>query len=152
MKTPYDPVVRLGRRETEAMRLALRAEMDRIAELADAAGVLAERVRRECDVAAMDWTISTHDWVRARHAQAEEIERRRADAETELTRLRALAREAYGRLRAAERATATWIDKAREQEQRKEQAEADDLSSARRLLTLRRKSKWQAGRKHDARG
>lgn len=148
MKTPYDPVMRIGKRETETLRIALRAEMDRIAELADAAGLLAERVRRECYAAATDWTISTHDWTRARHTQAKEIERRRADAEAELLRLRALAREAYGRLRAAERATATWIEKAQEEESQKEQAEADDLSSARRLLNLRQTARTR--RSHDA--
>ncbi len=39
MKTPYDPVVRVGAREMEAMREALRREMARVAGLLEYCGL-----------------------------------------------------------------------------------------------------------------
>lgn len=140
MKTPYDPVVRIGRREVELVRLSLRTQIVQVTALARDAELLAEKVRSECGLAAGDWTMSTHDWVRARREQARQIAQQQALAEAELTRLREIATEAYGRLHAAERATDAYVEKAKQEAARKTQAESDDLSSARRLLALRRRA------------
>lgn len=141
MKTPYDPVVRVGTREVEALRNALRQEMARVASLAHDAATLAQRVHDECAVAEGDTLLRTDGWVRARKAQAEQIERRRVEAEAGLGQLRDRALNAYGRLRAAERAASAYLDKARAEEERRAQAEADDLNTARRLLKQRRKAR-----------
>ena len=73
MKTPYDPVVRVGAREMEAMREALRREMARVAGLARDAAALSVRVREECALAEGDPQMRTDHWVRARKAQAAAI-------------------------------------------------------------------------------
>lgn len=146
MKTPYDPVVRIGTREVEAMRDVLRREMERVAALAHDAAALAQRVHDEYVVAEGDYTLRTDGWVRARKAQADQIALQRAEAEEGLAQLRDRALHAYGRLRAAEQAATAYIDRAQAEEARKAQAEADDLGIARRLLRLRRKKPRAARR------
>lgn len=141
MKTPYDPVVRVGTREVEALRTALRQEMARIGRLAHDAAALAQRVHDECRLAETDSALRTDGWVRARKAQAERIAQHRAEAEAGLGQLRDRALNAYGRLRAAEKAASAYLDKARAEEERRAQAEADDLNTARRLLKMRRKAR-----------
>lgn len=137
MKTPYDPVVRLGTREVEALRDALRREMVRAASLADEAEALAQRVRAEVALVQGDTIIPTDRWVQARKTQAAQIATARAEVETGLAQLRDKAMLAYGKLRAAEKAASLYIEHAEVEAERKAQAEADDLSSARRLLKLR---------------
>lgn len=134
MKTPYDPLVRIGTRDVERLRDALRQEMVRVAGLALDGARLADRVREECRLAELDVTLRTDGWVRARQAQAAQIAEQRTEAEAGLTRLRDQALIAYGKLRAAEKAASTYIEKAQTAAEHKEQAEADDLGSARRLL------------------
>lgn len=138
MKTPYDPAVRIGRRTVERLRLSLQAELTRITEIDDARADLHDRVERETASAADDPLLSTHDWLRARHAQAQDLARRRTEAETALDRLRSQAGEAYGRLRAAEKAAELHAERLRREALRKDQAEQDDLASARRLLAQHR--------------
>lgn len=138
MKTPYDPAIRIGRRTVERIRLSLRAEMERITEIEEIREDLRVQVDRECDAAAGDPDISTHDWLRARHAQAQDLARRQAEAEAALDRLRSQAGEAYGRLRAAEKAAELHAERLRREALRKDQAEQDDLAAARRLLALGR--------------
>lgn len=151
MKTPYDPVVRVGTREMEAMRTALRHEMARVAGLARDAAALAIRVRDECALAEGDPQMRTDQWVRARQTQAALITQYRADAEAGLAQLRSQAITAYGRLRAAERAASAYIDETMAEVERKAQAEADDLGNARRLLKLRRKAGSRRRGERDAR-
>ncbi len=148
MKTPFDPVVRIGTRDIETLRDALRQEMVRVAGLALDGARLADRVRNECKLAETDVMLRTDSWVRVRQAQAERIVQQRTDAEAGLVRLREQAIAVYGKLRAAEKAASSYIERAEAEAQRKAQAEADDLASARRLLELGRgrKRAWQ----HDA--
>ena len=80
MKTPYDPVVRVGAREMEAMREALRREMARVAGLARDAAALSVRVREECALAEGDPQMRTDHWVRARKAQAAAIAHYQAES------------------------------------------------------------------------
>lgn len=137
MKTPYDPVVRFKTREIEALRDSLRREMARIALLAEDAAALAVRVREECALVQGDAAVRTDHWVRARKAQANRIAEARAEAEAGLAQLRDKAMVAYGKLRAAEKAAGVYVERAEAEVERKAQSEADDLSSARRLLKLR---------------
>ena len=141
MKTPYDPVVRVGAREVEALRNALRQEMVRVSGLVHEAAKLAQHVQEECRLAELDATLRTDGWVRARKAQATQIEKQKAEAEAGLNQLREQALTAYGKLRSALRAASAYLDKARAEEARKAQAEADDLDTARRLLKQRRKAR-----------
>ena len=145
MKTPYDPVVRVGAREMEAMREALRREMARVAGLARDAAALSVRVREECALAEGDPQMRTDHWVRARKAQAAAIAHYQAEAEAGLAQVRGRALAAYGRLRAAEQAASAYIDRANAEADRKAQAEADDLGNARRLLKLRRRMRARRG-------
>lgn len=141
MKTPYDPAIRIGRREVEAIRVSLRAELIRVTELEQERIHLDERIVQECASASADWQISTYDWLRARKAQARKIDATRAEAEAELSRLRDKAGEAYGRLHATEKAADIHIDRAQKEKLRREQEESDDLANARRLLRLR--AQWR---------
>lgn len=140
MRTPFDPVVRIGTRDVERLRDALRQEMVRVSGLVHEAAKLAQHVREECRLAELDATLRTDGWVRARKAQAEQIAQQRADAEAGLAQLREQAMTAYGKLRAAEKAASAYIEKAQTEAERKEQAEADDLGAARRLLQLKRRA------------
>jgi hypothetical protein len=140
MKTPFDPVVRIGTRDVERLRDALRQEMVRVSGLVHEAAKLAQHVREECRLAELDATLRTDGWVRARKTQAEQIAQQRADAEAGLVQLREQAMTAYGKLRAAEKAASAYIEKAQTEAERKEQAEADDLGAARRLLQLKRRA------------
>ncbi|RXR28749.1 hypothetical protein [Sphingobium fluviale] len=141
MKTPYDPVVRIGKRDVERLRDALRQEMVRVSGLVHEAAKLAQHVREECRLAELDATLRTDGWVRARKAQAEQIAQQRVDAETGLNQLREQALTAYGKLRAAEKTASAYLDKARAEAERKAQAEADDYDTARRLLKSKRRER-----------
>lgn len=142
MKTPYDPVVRIGRREVETIQLALRAEMLKMAALAVEADKLARHIADEYELAARDWSVfTTHDWLRQKKILSATIDLHRVEAEAKVTRLRDLAGQAYGRMRAAESATQTYVERVEAAEARKAQAEADDLVSARRLLAARRRKR-----------
>lgn len=138
MKTPYDPVARLKTREIDALRDALRREMALIALLAEDAEALAVRVREECALVQGDTTVRTDQWVRARRVQASQVSEARVKAEADLAQLREKAIAAYGKLRAAEKAAGVYVERAKTEEGRKAQSEADDLSIARRLLKQRR--------------
>ena len=141
MKTPYDPAVRIGKRALEAIRVSLRAEIVRIAELDDEAASITQQKMREYEAAEGDWAISTYDWLRSRQARMHHIAQDKMQAEAELGRLRDEAAQAYGQLQATESAATLWAQHARQHEQRKAQAETDDLASARLLLKRRRDAK-----------
>jgi len=144
MKTPYDPVVRFGTREVDALRDALRRETARIVGLAHDAAALAQRVHDECTLADRDELLPIDQWLRARKRQAERIAQTRAEAEAGLALMRDRAMGAYGRLRAAESVADAYIKQARVSQDRKAQAEADDLGTARRLLRLRHRQRRRA--------
>lgn len=138
MKTPFDTIVRIETWRVEEVRLAVRSEMAQARHWDEAGQAIAGTMRAECETAAQDWTFSTHDWLRARRADAAAAARHRAASEAALVTLREKASDAYGALRVAEDAARRHRERIVRQRARAEQAEADDLSSARRLLRDRR--------------
>ncbi|MBB6124129.1 hypothetical protein [Sphingobium subterraneum] len=138
MKTPFDTIVRIETRRVEEIRLAVHGEMAQVRQWAEAEQAVAHAMRAECESAASDPMLSTHAWLRARMADAATAARHRSASETALAQLRDKASNAYGALRVAQEAARRHREHIARQRSRFEQAEADDLSQARRLLRERR--------------
>jgi uncharacterized protein involved in type VI secretion and phage assembly len=141
MSTPYDGYVRLQKREVDCIRLSISIEVSLLAQAEQAAQDLAQEVQDECAAAAGDWSISPYAYLRARAARSAQIALSLTEHETALARLRQKAGDAYGKLRVAEDAARLHRLRLSQARGRKEQAEADDLSSARLLLRLRREKR-----------
>ena len=146
MKTPADPAIRIGRRKVDAIRLRIKAEIECVSHYESALSALEQERKEECTRAGGDWTISTYEWLRARQAQAHILAEQRMEASERLERLREEATQTYGQCRALEKAADARREQERQSVMRKAQAEADDLSNARRLLKLRAAA---AARKRD---
>lgn len=141
MRTPYDGYVRMQKRTVDSIRIAISVNISRAEMLDQAASGIAVTVQQECKTASENWMIPTHDYLRARQREANMIAQDRAACEGELDHLRRQASDAYGALRVAEEAAARHRARIRAQVNRAQQAEADDLSTARMLLRARARAK-----------
>jgi hypothetical protein len=140
MKTPYDALVRLQKRAVDEVKLSISVEVSRISQTEQAQDALVQEVKTECIAAAQDWSISTTAYLRDRASRSARLVQTRMEHEQQLARLREEATQAYGALRVAEDAAQFFAAKQRQERERQEQAEADDLSSARRLIKARKEA------------
>lgn len=143
MKTPYDGYVRMQKRTVDSIRIAISIKITRAEMLEQAASGIDATVRQECQTASENWMIPTHDYLRARQREADMIAQDRAACEEDIDRLRRQASDAYGALRVAEEAAHRHRARIIAQANRAQQAEADDLSTARMLLRARARAAFQ---------
>jgi hypothetical protein len=143
MKTPYDGYVRMQKRSVDSIRIAISVNVTKAEMLDHAASKMAATVRQECASASENWAIPTYDYLRARQREASLIAQDRAACEADIDRLRQQASDAYGALRVAEEAAQRHRVRIIARANRAQQAEADDLSSARMLLRARRQAAAQ---------
>lgn len=130
MKTPFDGAIRLRRREIDALRISIRAEVERLV-VAEAAHADANAaLRAERGLAAQDPLLTSHAYLARMQAGRVRAARDLADADARLQQLRALAMEAYGSVRALENAGAAYRDDAQRLIERAEQDEIDDRAAA----------------------
>jgi hypothetical protein len=140
MSTPYDGYLRLKKRDIESIKIAISVQVAHVIALENTAQQIAATAQQESAAAAQDWAISTHAYIRARQRERAQVLRDMHGSEEQLSSLRQKAGEAYGEQRVAEEAASRFRARATQSANRRAQAEADDLSTARRLLRDRRLS------------
>ena len=138
MKSPYDTLIRLQKRQVDEVKLAIGQAVDQVDQVERAQHELVNEVQNECLVAQGYLHFSTYAYVQNRKRQAAQLVLLRQQRERELDCLREEATEAFGQLRVVENAAEAFVARKMQECSRKEQAEADDLSSARMLLRLRK--------------
>lgn len=138
MKTPFDAVVRLNQRAVEEVRLSISVEVRQIADIEQTEKALVEEVEAEVIAASEDWQMSTHHYLRDRARRGARLAETRGEHEQTLARLREEAAQAYGALHVAQEAQRQFAAEARGAQERKDQAEMDDIAAAKRLATRRK--------------
>lgn len=150
MKTPVDPVIRIQRREVDALKRQISEQIDLQTELLSREASISEEIQAQYRIASTDWALSVHAFARRKLWERACFARQRQEAEAELDRLRGEAAEAFGRLRAAEEVAERHRAEMRETTDRAEQAAADDFAISRYLtLAARRKVKGDRPGEHE---
>lgn len=134
--TPYDTALRVQRREVDAVRVSISAEVDRIAEIemrsrAHDASMIAERSLAQA------LPIASDAWAARMRMERLQMDHAANLAEARLRRLRDQAVEAFGTMRAIEVAAERYQDEEDRIVAGAEQSAADDLAAARFLRTRR---------------
>lgn len=137
MKTPFDTVLRMRRREIDRTRIAIHMETTRLTEIEQQSRALEEELAREYEVCAQSWASSAEAFVRRRMSQQADLMAQRVAVSEEIGRLRREAVDAYGSQHVLEGAAETFRADHRRQQSRAEQREADDLCAARAVPARR---------------
>lgn len=131
MKTPFDTVLRMRRREIDRTRIAIHMETTRLTEIDQQSRALEEELAREYEVCAQSWAASAEAFVRRRMSQQADLMAQRVMVSEQIGRLRREAIDAYGSQHVLENAAEAFRTDHRRQQSRAEQREADDLCAAR---------------------
>jgi len=138
VSSPYDTLIRLQKRQVDEVKLAIGQAVEQVDQVERAQHELVSEVQNECLAAQGELHFSTYAYVQDRKRRAAQLVQMRQQREQMLDRLREEATEAFGQLRVVENAAEAFAARKAQERSRKEQAEADDLSSARMLLRLRK--------------
>ena len=139
MKSPLDPAIRLQRRTVDDVRVAIRAELERLSDAETAHQALGQRMLRERALAAQDMFLPGTAWQEKLHRDRAHIEAQRRESEAQLAALRERAAEAFGQMRAMENAADRFREEAEREIESAEQSQLDDISAARMMRTLRKR-------------
>ena len=131
MKTPFDTVIRTRRREIDRVRIAIHAQSSRIMEMEEASSSLHSELAQEYEVAAEQWTMSSHAYVRRKLAERAQLHASQLAAQQEIDDLRQQARSTYSSVLAFENAADRFRSDAQRKQMRAEQQATDDISSVR---------------------
>ena len=131
MKTPFDTVLRIRRREIDQTRIAIHAETTRLFEIDQESRALEQELAREYQVCAESWAVSAEAFVRRRMSQQAQLLAERIAVSEEIERLRREAIDAYASQHVLEGAAEAFHADHKRQLSRAEQREADDLRAAR---------------------
>jgi len=131
MKTPFDTVLRMRRREIDRTRIAIHMETMRLSQIDQQSRDLEQELAREYEVCAESWAVSTEAFMKRRMAQQAHLVAQRVEVSTEIGRLRSEAIDAYGSQHVLENAAEAFRADRRREISRAEQREADDLCAAR---------------------
>ena len=140
MKTPFDTVLRLRRREIDQTRIAIHAETTRLTEIDQQSRDLEQEVAREYEVCAESWAVSAEAFMKRRMSQQAHLMAQRVAVSEEIGRLRRAAIDAYGARHVLESAAEAFRADHRLQQSRAEQRETDDLCAARISPAAREKA------------
>lgn len=131
MKTPFDTVLRMRRREIDRTRIAIHAETSRLVEIDQASETLREEISLEYEASANQWAMSTEAFMRRKLSHRAQLVAQRIAVSQEIYGLRRQATEAYGSMQVVENAADRFRADHRRWEQRAEQRASDDLGAAR---------------------
>ena len=131
MKTPFDTVLRMRRREIDQTRIAIHMETTRLTEIDRQSRDLEEEIAREYELCAQSWAASTEAFMKRRMSQQAHLVAQRVAVSEEIGRLRDEAIDAYGARHVLETAAEAFRDDHKRRQSRAEQREADDLCAAR---------------------
>ena len=143
MKTPYDPAIRIGRRELDDVRIAINVQLNQLVQIQNERQGVDAAMTREAAAAAGDPIISSYAYLTRMRAERSRLDREGSAAGARLERLRDKAAAAYGSLRAIESAADDYRSEEARAAASAEQARIDDFSGAaylraRRALPRRR--------------
>lgn len=142
--TPFDTALRIQRREVDTVKVAIGAEVERIATIESHTVAHDARMSEERALA-YDLPFASDAWVAKMKAQRNQLREAATHAEARLGQLRDQAIEAYGTMRAIEGAAERYRDEAERTAALAEQGAIDDLAAA-RFLQARRKAAAAAGK------
>lgn len=141
MKTPFDGAIRVGRREIDEMRIAIRIEMDQLMQVEAAHAENVREARRERDVAEDQTLLSSYAYLERMRMERARLDEARAATDRRLGSLRTKAMAAYGSLKAVNSAADSWREEAERAVDSVEQRHLDDLSNAQFARGARRTRK-----------
>lgn len=131
MKTPFDTVLRIRRREIDQTRIAIHAETTRLLEIDQESRALELELAREYEACSRSWAASAEAFIRRRMSQQAQLLAERVAVSDEIDRLRREAIDAYASRHVLESAVEAFHSDRKRQMSRVEQREADDLCAAR---------------------
>lgn len=140
--TPFDTALRIHRREVDTVKVAIGAEVERIATI-DTRTRAHDAQMREERALAYGMPFSSDAWNARMKADRVRLQEAGRVAEIRLGQLRTQAIEAFGTMRAIEGAAERYRDEAERVAAVAEQGAIDDIAAARFLLA-RRKEKGAA--------
>lgn len=138
MKTPYDAIVRIARRQSDMLKLSIGIEIGRIAETERDEDALEAEVVEEMEQSAQDWRFSAHAFLTERAQRSARLLRTREEHLAELAHLRARANDAYARMKMADDAATDFVRRETDRAERKAAADLNDILTARRLRDQKR--------------
>lgn len=130
MKTPFDGAIRVGQREIDEMRIAIRVEIDQLVKIETARIDNEREMRREREVAGDDALLSSHAYLTRMRADRARLTASQAVIDRRLDQLRAQAVTAYGILKGVSAAGESWRQDAEQVIANAEQGHLDDLANA----------------------
>lgn len=130
MKTPFDGAIRVARRETDEMRIAISVQVERLVTIETARAATEHEIRREREVAGDEMLLSSHAYLARMRAERTRLTENSAVIDIHLTQLRAKAVTAYGGLKAVSSAADNWRSDAEQAIANAEQGQLDDLAAA----------------------
>lgn len=137
MKTPFDTVMRVQRREIDNMGVAINALETRLVAIERARAGHRDRMVEEAEAARADLVMPSFAYMERARAERRRLAHDSAIQGARLNQMRSIATEAYGAYRAVEVAAESYRDEAGKHLARAEQAGIDDLSAAAFLKTRR---------------
>lgn len=130
MKTPYDTAMRVRRREMDDMRLSISVQLNQLVSIESSKAAVDETLTRESRLATGDHGLASHAYIERMRAQRAQLARNKADADEQLSQLRARAVAVYGGFKAIETASDTYREDAARSVAQAEQGLIDDLAAA----------------------
>ena len=131
MKTPFDTVLRMRRREIDQTRIAIHMETTRLIEIDQQSQALQQELAHEYEVSAQSWAVSAEAFIRRRMSQHAQLLAERIAVSDEIDRLRSEAVDAYASRHVLESAVEAFHADRNREIARAEQREADDMCAAR---------------------
>ena len=139
MKTPFDTVLRIRRREIDETRIALQAKTTQLVELDRRRDALEQELARETEACHQSWSASAEAFIKLRKAQRELLDAQRAAISADVEQLRRKAVDAYGAQHVLENAADAFCADHQRRQAQIEQREADDMCAARHIPLMQRK-------------
>ena len=126
MKTPYDPAIRVQRREVDSLGVTINVQLSILNRIEGAREEISASAAREADVAQRNPGISAHAYMEHIRAEQRRLTSDGIIQRARLDQMRRKAAEAYGAFRAIETAAEEWRADAEKSRAKVEQAELDD--------------------------
>lgn len=126
MKTPYDPAIRVQRREIDSLGVAINVQVSILNRIEDAREEIGASAAREADVAQRNPGISAHAYMEHIRAEQRRLASDGIVQRARLDQMRSKAAEAYGAFRTIETAAEEWRADAERSRAKMEQARLDD--------------------------
>lgn len=137
MKTPFDALVRHREHAIDAVRIAIRIEVERLGEIEQRRIALDGHLAQARAIAATDYLLDLQHFVAHARASRQAAVEEEAAVAARLAALRARAGEAYRAISVLRDAAVTFRSDARRRESVIDQAEQDDLTAVRRYRRRR---------------